>query len=304
MTLGVHLPAPDPMRFPLLFAAGLVALSGCDAAETTPLDTSDLDAVATVASALALDSNGALDEAAHAATGQPYAALRGPGHGGHGLGARGGACDSEADYDADAGLTTITLACERGRVGGDRYATLDRTATAAFRDADGGPVEGAEDAASLTFTIVSGSSAAVSPRGSREVTDVSAAYELTGLDGEAITVNGTSSRSGSYAVTRRDGASRSADYTVTLALSDVAGPAPRRLAPALFRGRWARAVSGTAEGVYRATVTTTTADGEATTETVERPFTVEFPVDREGRARIRMGDRVHDADVTSGDVDA
>lgn len=281
-----------------------VALAGCDAAETTTADPADLEAVATVASALALDSNGALDEAAHAATGHPYAALRGPGHGGHGLGDRGGACDSEAAYDAGAGLTTITISCERGEVGSDRYATLDRTATAAFRDADGNAVESAEDAASLTFTVVSGSSAAVSPRGSREVDAVSAVYEVTGLDGETVVVNGTSSRSGSYAVARRNGASRSADYTVTLALSDVTGPAPRRLAPALFRGRWARAASGTAEGVYRATVTTTTPDGETTTETVERPFTVEFPVDREGRARVRMGGRDHGADLTSGDVDA
>ena len=47
---------------------------------------------------------------------------------------------------------------------------------------------------------------------------------------------------------------------------------------------------------------TTDADGATSTEDVERAFTIAFPVEREGRARIRMGDRDHRADMASGGV--
>lgn len=282
----------------LALAFGLAA---CDASDPA-LDTADLDAVATVASALALDSNGALDEAAHAVVGVGYAGLRGPGHGGHGFSARSGACDAESSYDADAGVTTTTVTCERER--GERSGTFERTVTTAYRDADGAPVERAADAASLTFRVLDGSSEVTGPRRSRAVTDVSAEYAVTGLDGETATVDGSSSRSGSYSVTRRDGSTRSAEYTVTLALADVTGPTTRRAARALFRGRFAQAASGTAEGVYRATVTTTDADGASTVERVERPFSVAFPVERPGRARIAIGGREHRADTASGSLDA
>ena len=279
-------------------AVGLL-FSGCDAAgPADDLDTTDI--AATVASAFALDTGGALDEAAQAAVGAGYAGLRDAGHGGHGFGRlAGGACESDASADGDA--TRVTISCARG--GDRRSATLDRTVRFAYTDAAGQPVPTRDGAAALAFSVLSGTSTAVSPRATREVTESRAAYAVTGLGTDAVTVNGTSSRAGSVAVTRPDGSTRRADYTVTLALTDVTGPSPQRVGVRAFRGRWQRAASGTAEGVYRATVTTTGADGESTTETVERPFTVAFPVDGEGRARVRVGGRDHRADTGSGDVD-
>ena len=289
------------MSFRFLLSAAALALvfTGCDASDLEG-DVLDANATATVASAFALESDGALDEAAHAAIGATYADLRGPGHGGHGFNRASGACESESAFDGT--VTTVTLTCDRESPNGQRARSSERVATFAYLDAAGSAVEGPEDAASLTFSILSGTSQATSPRGSREVTETTATYAVTGLDTDTATVDGTSSRSGSYSVTRRDGSSRSADYTVTLALEDVTGPAGERADRARFRGRWGRAASGTASGVYRATVTTTGADGATSTENVERAFTIEFPVEREGRARIRMGGRDHRADMASGGV--
>ena len=284
----------------LLAAAAALALVGCDASDLEGAP--DAQATATVASAFALESDGALDEAAHAAIGASYAALRGPAHGGHGFDRVGGACESVVGYDIAAGVTTVTLSCDREGPDGRRTRQSERVATFAYLDAAGNAVRDRADAASLTFSVLSGTSRATSPRGSREVTETAATYAVVGLEGETVTVNGTSSRSGSYDVARRDGSSRSADYTVTLALEGVTGPAGRGADRAGLRGRWGAAASGTATGVYRATVTTTDADGAASTEDVERAFTIEFPVEREGRARIRMGGRDHRADMSSGGV--
>ncbi|MGB3543160.1 hypothetical protein [Rubrivirga sp.] len=286
-------------RFLLGAAVAALLFTGCDASD---VETADLDAevTATVASAFALESDGALDEAAHAAIGMGYAELRGPAHGGDGFDRPNGSCESESSFDGTA--TTVTLTCERESPNGQRARSSERVATFAYLDAAGTAVESPEDAASLTFSILSGSSQATSPRGSREITDITTTYSVVGLDTETVTVDGTSSRSGSYDVTRRDGSTRQADYTVTLVLEDVTGPAGRAAERARFRGRWGAAASGTATGVYRATVTTTDADGATSTEDVERAFTIEFPVEREGRARIRMGGRDHRADMASGGV--
>ena len=278
-------------------ALGLVA-SGCDSTDVAQADAS-IDDVATVASAFALDSNGALDETAQAAIGAAYAGLRDAGHGGHGFGRPGGgACTS--DQTTASGVTTVTVTCERS--GPQRSAASQRVATFAYTDAAGAAVADREDAARLAFAVVSGTSTATGPRGTRSVTESTAEYTVTGLDTETLTVNGTSSKAGTYDVTRPDGTRRQSDYTVSMTLTDVTGPSPRRAGPRAFRAAWRQAASGTAEGVYRATVTTTDADGQATTETVERPFTITFPTDREGRAGIRMGGRTHRADAGSGDV--
>lgn len=288
-------------RFLLAAAVAALLFTGCDASDVASADL-EAEATATIASAFALESGGALDEAAHAALGMGYAELRGPAHGGHGFDRPDGSCESDSSYDATTGVSTVTLACERESPSGQRARSSERVATFAYLDAAGNAVEGPDDAASLTFSILSGSSQSTSPRGSREVTDITTTYSVVGLDTETVTVNGTSSRTGSYDVTRRDGSSRQADYAVTLVLEDVTGPAGPGADRARFRGRWAAAASGTATGLYRATVTTTDADGATSTEDVEREFTIEFPVEREGRARIRMGGRDHRADMASGGV--
>ncbi len=295
-------PAPIAMLSfrPLFLSAAIaaLALTGCDASDLEDADI-DAEAAATVASAFALESDGALDEVAHAAIGASYADGRGPSHGGQGFDRPNGACESASSYDSASGITTVTLTCDREGPNGQFSRASERVATFAYRDAAGNAVEDRADAASLTFSIVSGTSQSTSPRGSREITETGATYSITGLEGDAVTVNGTSSRSGTYDVTRRDGSGRSADYTVTMALEDVTSP---RGADRARRGRWGQATSGTATGIYRATVTTTDADGATSTEDIERPFTITFPVEGDGRARIRMGGRDHRADMTSGGV--
>ena len=288
---------------PRFFASAALALalavSGCDSTDVALADAS-IDDVATVASAFALDSNGALDEAAQAAIGAAYAGARDAGHGGHGFGRPGGGACTSAQTAA-SGVTTVTVTCERS--GPQRSASSERVATFAYADAAGAAVAGREGAARLAFAVVSGTSTAAGPRGTRSVTGSAADYTVTGLDTETVTVNGTSSKTGTYDVARPDGTRRASDYTVSMTLADVTGPAPRRAGPRAARALWRQAASGTAQGVYRATVTTTDADGRATTETVERPFTITFPVDREGRAGIQMGGRTRHADTASGDVE-
>lgn len=283
-----------------LLAALLLPLAACDSAGDATLADADLDAVATVASALALETGGALDDAALALGGDAYAHVRGPGHVGHGHegAASGGACDAASTYDEMTGVLTQTVTCERSR--GPFSHTSTRSLAARFLNADGAPVRGPDGATSVTFDVLEGVSASTSPRRTREVTETTGSASIVGLDADAVTVNSSGSRSGTYRVTRPDGAQREAAYTVTLALTDVVGPAPRGLGGAAFQARWRRATSGTASGTYSAEVTTTSADGTVRTRTIERAFEITFPAG--GGGRIRMNGREQSMDLGSGAV--
>ena len=285
-----------------LLGALLLPLAACDSTDEADLADADIEAVATVASALSVESGGALDDVAFALGGEGYADARGPGHGGHGWDAGAGACVTDTSYDPDTGGVTRTVSCERGEPGDPRYHTSTRSLVAFFVDADGEALPGPDGAVSATFEILEGTSLSTAPRRSRAITETTGSGELTGLDTDELTGNASGSRSGTYDVERRDGLTRAASYTVTLDLANLTGPTPARLAPILFQGRWRRATSGTATGVYAAEVTTTRPNGATVTRTVERPFEITFPLDGEGQGRIRMDGGEHRVDLGTGAV--
>lgn len=287
---------------PALLLALLLPLAACDSAgDTANLDDADVEAVATVASALALETGGVLDDAALALGGDAYAEAKGPGHGGHGHapGDRAGACEASSTYDDGTGIVTRTVTCERER--GPFSHSSTRTVAAAFVDADGAPLPGPDGAARVTFTVLEGVSQSTSPRGSREVTETTGSGLIDGLGADDVTVDASGSRTGAYSVTRRGGATREADYTVTLTLDDVTGPAPQSLDVISYIGRWRRATGGTASGTYSAVVTTTAADGTVRTQTIERAFTVTFPT-AGGDPTVEMDGRRQTLDLGTGAV--
>ena len=285
-----------------LLLALLLPLAACDASgDTVDLDDADVEAVATVASALAVETGGVLDDAAFALGGDAYAQAKGPGHAGHGHqpGDRAGACEASSVYDAETGTVTRTATCERER--GPFSHTSSRIVAAQFVDADGAALPGPDGAVSVTFDVIQGVALSTSPRGTREITETTGSGTIADLDTDEVTVDAVGSRSGAYTVTRRNGAMREADYTVTLDLDGVTGPTPRGLDVIAYIGRWRRATGGTASGTYSAVVTTTRADGTVRTQTIERAFEVTFPTDG-GDPTVEMDGRRQTLDLGSGAV--
>lgn len=266
-----------------------LALTGCDATGTDSalLQEDASDAAVSIADALALNSGGALDDAASvAALVTADASKSGP------MSDRPG-CSGDRTFDEATSTWTTTVACERGREDGRRYHAFSRTTTHRFLDEAGAPLPGREGATAVEFAIVEGSGEHRTPRGSAIVSDLGADLDVLRLDDGQVSASGTYSREGSRTALGRRGGSRAVDYALSLELDGVTGPAGRR-------DRWRGATAGSVSGLYTATVTVTNADGEVSTRDVEREFTVSFPVD--GRARIALGGRSFTADAATGEV--
>ncbi len=276
----------------LLALAALLPLAGCDAASSsgTPSEASgDTEAAAlTIASAVALDGGGVLDEAATAALATvPTAGAAGgdgPGHGRPG-------CSREQTLDPETMVWTVTLACERGRPDGLFYAAFQRTATALFTAA-GVPQPQASGADRLAYALVSGEGLRRTPHGVHRLTRLSASLDVTGLDGDTVTVTGTYARAGADSLATRRG-TRTSSYTLDVTATDLQGPRARY-------ATWDRPYAGTLSGVYRATITRVGAGGTTVTREVEHSFTVTFPGD--GEAEIAIDGQRFRADATTGEI--
>ncbi len=278
-------------------ALALALLAGCDAG-TTDVDTSDAtadtDAAAlSIASAIALDGGGALDEMAVAAlaTSPPDGGAPGPGHPGRPGDGRPG-CPAERSYDDAAMLWTVVADCERSSPNGAFAASFSRTSTFQF-SAGGQPQRDPQTADALDYRILSGTSLLRSPMGSHRLTSLTAAFDVTDLDADLVTVNGTYARAGADTLRARGRGVRTAVYTLDLEATDIRGP--RRVYE-----RWRAAVSGTLSGHYVATMTVTPTGGATQTRTVDRTFTVTFPTG--GEAEIALGGRRYRADRSTGEI--
>ena len=261
--------------------AAVALLAACDSATTDTPATGDATtdteaAAATVAASLALDAGGVLDEAATAARlGMPGAGgLLGPGAGRPG-------CDATREMDPDTFVWTLTLDCERGRPNGPVSATFQRTSTVRFT-AGGTPQAGPEGADALDYAILSGASLFRTPRGSHRVTGLTADFDVTDLDEELVTVNGTYARAGADSLGLPRGGRHVSVYTLDLTATDLRGPRARHAG-------WGEIVSGTLSGVYRATITHVRPGGTPVTREVERTFTITFPAS--GMAEVAMAGR-------------
>ncbi len=271
-----------------LAAALAFSLAACDAAgPDAALATADLDdAAVVIAQAIALDAGGALEDAAAAAS------LVAPADGARQSGDRPG-CARDRAFDADAVLWTVTASCERGDPDGRFYASFARTSTYQFFGADGQAQRERDGAAAADYAVLSGTSRVQSPRGVHALTALAVDLSVTDLDGDLVTVDGTTSRSVADTLRGRRG-ERTWTGTLDLALDGVQGPRS-------VTRRWRTAVAGTITGSLVGTRTRTPAGGETETREIDRSFTVTFPTDGRG-AEIAVGGKRYRADIETGEV--
>ncbi len=276
-----------------------LVLAGCDAAD--PADTSadatvdTEDAVLTVASAIALDGGGVLEDAAAGAALAAFApaSLGSPPDGRPPFTPRPG-CTPTRTFDEASFVYTLTQDCSRTSEGGRFSASFSRVATVQFLGAGGQPQAERAGATALNFDILSGASAFVTPRGSHRLLSLTADLAVTDLGQDLVTVNGTYNRAATDTLSGPRG-TRTLAHEVALTLTDVRGP---RGAPE----NWHRAVSGTITGTYHAVRTQTRRDGTTTTREITRDIAITLPRGGSDLAEITMGGRRFHADRRTGDV--
>lgn len=285
------------LRFRTTLAALALVLavaSGCDNASPTAVTseaTAAEDAAVSIANALALDSGGALDDAATAvALGSPSGQNV---HGGGDPTDHPG-CTVERAFDAETFLWTTVFACERGRPDGLFFARFGRTNTHQFYDAGGQPQQFPEGASSLDFAIVDGHGIRVAPGFTHRLLDIGANFDVENLQGDLVTINGTYNRSATDTLyTRR--VERTLAYDLSMTFLDVQ-------APPGDRSNWRDAVSGRIEGTYDALVTFSGPRGYSERE-IHTTFVIVFgETDGERDARITVDGRTFRADIETGAV--
>ena len=278
-------------RLPALLALAL-ALGACDASgpATSAATAADLDdAAVAVANAVALDTGGALEDAAAGASLAVDAGARHPGPDRRG-------CDADRAFDPAAVLWTVAVDCERGDPDGRFYSTFARVSAYRFLGADGTPQEERAGAAAVEYDVLSGSSLTRTPRRAYALTGLTSSLTVTALDRDLVSVDGTVQRAGADTL-RGPRGERAVVYALDATLDGVQGP--RSVAR-----RWRQAVGGTITGRIQATITRTPARGETRTVEVDETFEITFPRDGSGDrvAALVLGGRRYRADVGTGEV--
>ncbi|WP_412061486.1 hypothetical protein [Rubrivirga sp. IMCC45206] len=275
----------------LLLGALALSLAACDAAGPDPAlaDAALDDAAVTLATAIAVDAGGILEDAAAAAAlaDTDAARLADP----HRRG-----CRAERTFDEAAVAWSLVADCERGDPDARFYAAFERTATVQFFDAAGQPQAEARTADALRYDVLSASSLLRTPRHVHALTSLGVALDVTDLGADLVTVNGAVQRAATDTLRGARG-ERTVAYALGATLADVRGP----------RGtarRWRRAVEGTISGTFQATITRTPAGGETETVEIDEPFEITFPLDGSGDRVVALvlGGRRYRADVDTGEV--
>ncbi|MEM8598993.1 MAG: hypothetical protein AAGF99_03650 [Bacteroidota bacterium] len=277
-------------RYPRLFGLlALLAFVGCDAATddlTGSVDAAEItaNAATSIANAIALDSGGALDDAASFATAFS-AGLAGADAPTANASSENG-CTYGLEFDADAVRYDRALACSWESQNGLYAASYSRAQTVQFLR-DGTPALLPSNADAATYDLVDGTGTRARPRFTHTLTDIDGSLTVTGLNTDLVTVNGAQTRA-ALDVWTTDAGTRSLDHRIEFTLTDVTGPSAAR-------DDWRDAVSGTISGRYQATFTAL--DGETTA--VDRTFTVTF---ENGTVVILIDDERFEADPMSGEL--
>ncbi|HVZ40643.1 MAG TPA: hypothetical protein VHI13_15290 [Candidatus Kapabacteria bacterium] len=239
----------------LIVAASMTVLIGCAKDDPNAPLAADVneDAAQSIASDVGQDNGGALDQLADVAeiaspSGLSVAsdALKGSSFNTVGI---------DTSYDQSTGTWTLTLNRERGTQGGAYYASITRVYTYQFLNAGGQPQKywrvvtpsGIDTAASMTFTIVSGTGEHHTPNVSQKLTNIAGSWTVTGLNTPTITINGTYTRSAVDTVTTRN-AVRTFDHTIALSFNNIQGPRGNR-------AQWSQLATGSITGTYTAAIT-------------------------------------------------
>ncbi len=276
-----------PTAWITLLALSLM-LAGCGDDPVTPADTyatADADAAGIVAADIANDNGGMTDQIADlsAAVGGLDADKALPGPRFH-----------DAVYDELTGTWTLTVERERGDSEGTPYAAITRVYTLRFLDAVGQPqqfrVVGGDTARTVEFNIVSGTGTHRTRHFEQNLDALSAAFVVTGVNTDLLTVNGAYSRDASNRFeTPRFVRTLAGEFDAQLI--DVTVP----------RGAghdFSQAVSGTMTGTYVADITVER--GEDYSERhIERSFTITFG---EGEASINLNGHHYGAHMNTGEL--
>lgn len=181
-------------------------------------------------------------------------------------------------YDSTTGWWTVTV--DRSRSNSITSGSFQRVYQFQFLK-DGTVqklrIEGSDTANTMKFKIVSGSGYFVGPRVKHHLTDLKGAWTVTDLDKDTVTLNSDTTyvRSGVDSIITRN-MQRTFTHTLNItAMTDVRGPKFRfgRDNYATWRGNFSKAVSGTLEGTFKATITFQ--NGDLYRErSIDRSFTV------------------------------
>lgn len=277
--------------------AAMLVFVGCNKETSTEPDpTTDIsanqDAAESVASGIAEETGGALDQTADLAE---FAQENGFQKGLDKFSSKSSVSSIDTSYDAASGVWTITLNRERGNPNsGAFYASIYRLYNLQFLDGNGVPQKWYDTngsiAETINFDIVEGSGRHTTFRLSQRLKLLNASIVATNTHTDQITFNGTYNRAAEDTLTTAR-ATRTLDYTKSITLTDVVGPRG-------LRNNWSRAVSGQISGTYDATITFTR--GEAYRErNVSR--TIDITIGG-GNAAISVNGEVYNADVQTGEL--
>lgn len=253
---------------------GLFALSllvGCDTAsdDEPPPETLVEDVALSVANALALHTNGALDVVADLALARVEAIS--PASAPLMYSASG--VTRTYRYDGPAVTWRVTADGRRGSRDADFFADIRRTYTLNFLTSDGRLISSFDApndrATSLQVAVTSGTSDRDLPGSSSRLTNMQGSLTVTDLDAAALTVNGTLTLSGLDRIARDDNVFAGTNFTLVLTIEDVRGPSDGR-------DGWAGEATGRITGAYRATYSREVGGVVTDQQTVERTVEIDL----------------------------
>ncbi|MEL6611388.1 MAG: hypothetical protein AAFQ53_04780 [Bacteroidota bacterium] len=253
---------------------GLFALSllvGCDTAsgDEPPPETLVEDVALSVANALALHTNGALDVVADLALARVEAIS--PASAPLMYSANG--VTRTYRYDGPAVTWRVTADGRRGSRDADFFADIRRTYTLNFLTSDGRLISSFDApndrATSLQVAVTSGTSDRDLPGSSSRLTNMQGSLTVTDLDAAALTVNGTLTLSGLDRIARDDNVFAGTNFTLVLTIEDVRGPSDGR-------DGWAGEATGRITGAYRATYSREVGGAVTDQQTVERTVEIDL----------------------------
>ena len=198
------------------------------------------------------------------------------------------------EYDSLTAQWQVQLTRQRGDSGGPFYAQVSRTYRYQYRNKDGVPqarwLVGADTAYSMGFSIMEGDGECRTLRFSHRLTALNGEFEVTGVNTDTLTINGSYSRSGVDTL-KTFQSRRMIEHQLTLQFSNVRC---LRGNPVDFCNR----VSGEVSGQYAATVTFMS--GFAYGETnITRNMNI---IMGEGRAIVAIGDKIFEGDLATGEL--
>lgn len=187
-------------------------------------------------------------------------------------------------YDPVSQKWTVNLTRKKGSDNSVAYANITRVYQYQFLNSSGMPqkdyITNGETASSMLFLLVSGTGVHHTPRVSGVLKSISATWNVTGLNTNVITINGSFSKSGIDSITTRNGV-RIIDHSITLTYTNVTGP----------RGAgkdWYKTTTGNITGAYVGNVTVQ--NGNSYTEkTINK--TIDITLGNGGKPEIKIGGR-------------